>query len=275
MNVKDVKDVSTTRTSSTSSARSSAKSSNVDEDKEFTQALDEVKNTSEAQDKKAEEAKEADAKKTASTKANDKVETVIAKTEENVIDPNLIKAMQNQLLLNQNQNQIKNNNHEFSNYDDVFNSKDAFKISMKSLSKDDIKFLNKVVKEPQQVIQNFNNEKFNMNSLTATVTKEISGTNHTGFSKDLLNIIQKSYDAQKPVRVTIDDSSSVILKIDQQGKVSAQFLSNDMAVTQALKANLPALRDRFDDEGLPYNSLSYKDQSNQQQNNNKKEQGGK
>jgi flagellar hook-length control protein FliK len=65
-----------------------------------------------------------------------------------------------------------------------------------------------------------------------------------------------------------DGNSSVILKVDAEGKLTAEFISSDKAMESLLKNSIPQLRNKMDNEGIPYKDISYKDQS---QKNNRQE----
>ena len=88
----------------------------------------------------------------------------------------------------------------------------------------------------------------------------------TNFSKGVFNIVEYAFNSQKPIRVEMTENSSVILKIDKGGQLSAEFLSSDKAMEAMLKNNIPILRNKLDTEGVPYKDISYKDQPKEKQN---------
>ena len=51
-----------------------------------------------------------------------------------------------------------------------------------------------------------------------------------------------------------------------KGKVSAEFIPGDKAVEMYLRNNIDSLRQRFDDQNLPYNDLFYRQSNNGQKN---------
>lgn len=87
----------------------------------------------------------------------------------------------------------------------------------------------------------------------------------TNFSKGVFNIVEYAFNSQKPVRVEMTGNSSVILKIDKEGQLSAEFLSSDKAMEAMLKSNIPFLRNKLDSEGVPYKDIYYKDQPKDEQ----------
>ena len=87
----------------------------------------------------------------------------------------------------------------------------------------------------------------------------------TNFSKGVFNIVEYAFNSQKPVRVEMTGNSSVILKIDKEGQLSAEFLSSDKAMEAMLKSNIPFLKNKLDSEGVPYKDIYYKDQPKDEQ----------
>ncbi len=89
-------------------------------------------------------------------------------------------------------------------------------------------------------------------------------------TNQITELIQKAQNTQKPVRITFDNDVSVILKIDKHGKITAEFIPGSVEVENYLRANIPALRQRFDEQNLPYNDLLYRQNSRQNRNKNNK-----
>ncbi len=92
-------------------------------------------------------------------------------------------------------------------------------------------------------------------------------------TNQLTNLIEKAQNTQKPVRISFDNDVSVILKIDKHGKVTAEFIPGNIEVENYLRNNISSLKQRFDEQNLPYNDLLYR--QNNRQNRNKKERGEK
>lgn len=87
-------------------------------------------------------------------------------------------------------------------------------------------------------------------------------------TNQITTLIEKAQKTQKPVRITFDNNVSVILKIDKHGKVTAEFIPGSVEVENYLRNNISALRQKFDEQNLPYNDLFYR-QSGRQNNRNK------
>ena len=100
---------------------------------------------------------------------------------------------------------------------------------------------------------------------------EITTYKSANVSKALMNFVDNAFKTQKPVRLDFDNNVSVILKVDKQGKVSAEFIPGDKAVEAYLRNNIPFLKQRFDEQELSYNDLSYREHRQQKQKRNKGE----
>lgn len=127
------------------------------------------------------------------------------------------------------------------------------------LSKNDIENIKNLANNPDfsvniNQINGFNNITINYNE---------SGINYNAlnFSQNLSEAMQKAYKSKQPIRIQVEKDTSVILKIDKEGKVSANFISSDKAMEMLLRDHIYQLRDRLDKEGLPYKELSYNHQS--------------
>lgn len=90
-------------------------------------------------------------------------------------------------------------------------------------------------------------------------------------SKTLMSALENSYKNKQPVRIDFDNQISVIMKLDKDGKLIAQFMPNDKAAEEYLRNNLGHLKLRFDEQNIPYNELSYRQNKNQQNQKNNKE----
>lgn len=121
----------------------------------------------------------------------------------------------------------------------------------------DAKFFQNLVENNNQVSQD---SKATDMANQATL-KDVEGAHSAKVSKSLLNALKESQETNKSFRVDFDKDLSVILKVNRNGRISAEFLPGDAAVEQYLKSNIPLLKQKFNDEGLEYENLSYRDQS--------------
>lgn len=86
-------------------------------------------------------------------------------------------------------------------------------------------------------------------------------------SKTLVNLIEKSMQTQKPVRIDFDNNIAVIMKISKDGKISADFIPSNQEVERYLRNNIPLLVQRFEEQNLPYKELTYRQAKQNKQNN--------
>lgn len=139
--------------------------------------------------------------------------------------------------------------------------------SMKMSTDDAMFFVNLVKNEQFSVSQNqidANNSFVEIKSEATQAPIQVSAT--------LMNSLADAAKTNKPFRIDFDNNVAVIMKVDKQGKLSAEFIPGDAAVENYLKNNIPALQQSFSDKGLAYNDLSYRKQKQQQQQNNNNQQ---
>lgn len=109
-------------------------------------------------------------------------------------------------------------------------------------------------------------------SIIQTQISQTSASQKTvEITNQLTELIQKAQSSQKPVRISFDNDVSVILKIDKHGKVTAEFIPGSVEVENYLRNNISSLRQKFDEQNLPYNDLFYRqsERQNKRQNQNK------
>lgn len=160
-------------------------------------------------------------------------------------------------------------NDPVSLFDDL---KSSFNYNTFTIDKDDAQFFSDMVNQTG---------KFSVSAQQGTSTSVIQLDSTTdvktyksaNVSKTLINMVDEAYNTQKPVRIDFDNNIAVILKVDKDGKIKAQFIPGDKAVEAYLKENIASLRQSFDEQNLPYNELSYKQSRQQQQQNKQKNKG--
>ncbi len=76
-------------------------------------------------------------------------------------------------------------------------------------------------------------------------------------SEKLAKLIEKGYKTGKPIRVDLDDKSSIVLKI-KNGRVSAEFMSTDRTIALYMRQGLEELRSRLESKNLPVDTLEYR-----------------
>ena len=130
-------------------------------------------------------------------------------------------------------------------------------------------FVNLTQNAQYNTVQNPNGQ---FESLIQTEIIQNTVTNKTvEATNKLTELIEKAQNTQKPVRISFDNDVSVILKIDKHGKLTAEFIPGSLEVENYLRNNIAALRQKFDEQNLPYNDLLYR--QNNRQNRKNKEKG--
>lgn len=89
-------------------------------------------------------------------------------------------------------------------------------------------------------------------------------------SKTLADMLAKSMEDNKPIRINFDNDISVIIKVSKNGKISADFLPSSQVAEAYLKENLPILKQKFDDNNIDYEELNHRKQEQQDDRNNRK-----
>ena len=168
---------------------------------------------------------------------------------------------------------------KFRNIDDIrlsvnsrelFEMNDGYRVNIDSLSGDDIEFFKLCSEKNEITINDINSKNSQVNFMNLDNANQVSYKSFN-FSKGLFNLIEYSFKKQKPIRLDFRGNSSVILKVNNQGRLSAEFISNDTAMEYILRSSLPNLKNKLDSEGIPYEKIVYRD--NQEKNN--KNKGGK
>ena len=79
--------------------------------------------------------------------------------------------------------------------------------------------------------------------------KEITAT------QGLMKMLSSSYETKKPIRLDFDENVTVILKLDNKGKIQVPFIPATPDVESYLKQNIPSLKQIFDNENINYSYL--------------------
>ena len=122
-----------------------------------------------------------------------------------------------------------------------------------AMNKNDVEFFANLVE----------NGSVDMNSVT-------NSQKSSQVSKTLADMLAKSIEDNKPIRINFDNDISVIIKINKNGKISADFLPSSQVAEAYLKENLPILKQRFDDNNIDYEELNHRKQEQQDDRNNRK-----
>ena len=121
-----------------------------------------------------------------------------------------------------------------------------------AMSKNDVDFFAKLVENGQ-------------NGISTKETAEASQV-----SKTLADMLAKSMNDNKPIRINFDNDISVIIKVSKDGKISADFLPSSQIAEAYLKENLPLLRQKFEDNNIDYEELNHREQKQNEKDENQK-----
>lgn len=83
-------------------------------------------------------------------------------------------------------------------------------------------------------------------------------------TQSLLNLLKTSYDSKKAIRLDFDSDVTVVLKLDNKGKIQAHFIPGTKECEMYLKNNIPSLKQTFDEQGINYSYLGYSNSRNRQ-----------
>lgn len=91
-------------------------------------------------------------------------------------------------------------------------------------------------------------------------------------SQTLINALSNSVKTGQAVRIDFGNDVAVVMRVNRDGSIMANFIPGDKAVEEYLKNNIGFLKQRFDEEDIPYSQLSYsqhqqQERKNQQENN--------
>lgn len=141
-----------------------------------------------------------------------------------------------------------------------------------SMSLEDAMFFINLTKEGQFSVETAPNGEI-QSVVQIEVAQNTASKKAVEVTNQITTLIEKAQKTQKPVRITFDNNVSVILKIDKHGKVTAEFIPGSVEVENYLRNNISALRQKFDEQNLPYNDLFYRQNGRQNNRNKDKDKG--
>ena len=270
MNVSTASAAATASTSDVSSTQSQSKTSKTKStDKSFE---DEMKTASDTdKDNKVEASK--DDKKTSSDKKTEKDSTKEAnklsqelQNSDDIVSDDLLKGGINftdfkyhnegQSILSQNIQNLINTKDLMS----TINSASTFDYDVINMSDSDANFFANLVQNTDMSMKSIATQ---VNDAMANGTEGVQKS--VQVSSVLMDKLSESMKTNQPFRIDFDKDVSVILKVNKDGSLAANFIPGDKAVEQYLRNNISSLRQRFDDQNLPYSELSYSNSRQQQQ----------
>lgn len=269
MNVSTSSAAATASTSDVSSTQSQSKSSKTQStDKSFE---DEMKTTSDTEKDNKVEASNDD-KKTSNDKKSEKDSAKEAnklskelQNPDDIVSDDLLKGGINftdfkyhnegQSILSQNiQNLI-----DTKDLMTTINSASTFDYDVINMSDSDANFFANLVQNTDMSMKSIASQ---INDTMASGTEGIQ--KNVQVSSVLMDKLSESMKTNQPFRIDFDKDVSVILKVNRDGSLAANFIPGDKAVEQYLRNNISFLRQRFDEQNLPYSELNYSQSRNQQ-----------
>lgn len=271
MNVSTSSAAATASTSDVSSTQSQSKSSKTKStDKSFE---DEMKTTSETDkdnkvDASKDDKKTSDDKKTEkdSTKEANKLSQELQKNSDSIVSDELLKGGINFTDFkyhNEGQSILSQNIQDLINTKDLMttiNSASTFDYDVINMSDSDANFFANLVQNTDMSMKSIASQ---INDAMANGTEGIQ--KNVQVSSVLMDKLSESMKTNQPFRIDFDKDVSVILKVNKDGSLAANFIPGDKAVEQYLRNNISSLRQRFDEQNLPYSELSYSNSRQQQQ----------
>lgn len=136
-----------------------------------------------------------------------------------------------------------------------------------SMDENDAMFFTDLVKNTDMSIQSIASNLQQLSEVSVQAAEKTAKVSST-----MMNLLAESVQTNKPFRIDFDKDISVIIKVNRDGSIMANFIPGDKAVEEYLKNNIGFLKQRFDEENLSYSQLSYsKHKQQEQQKQNKKE----
>lgn len=103
------------------------------------------------------------------------------------------------------------------------------------------------------------------NQANFTEIKAEASSKTVQVSQAMLDALNESAKSGKSFRIDFDKDVSVIMRVDKDGALSANFIPGTAAVESYLKNNIAALRQTFEDKNIAYNELTYSDRRKDEQ----------
>ncbi len=137
-----------------------------------------------------------------------------------------------------------------------------------NMDNQDITFYLNLVDNQQMTAQGNTINGINQNNNAFTDIKAEATQKTVQVSATLMDALNESIKTNKPFRIDFDSDVAVIMKVDKNGVLSANFIPGSAAVENYLKNNIETLKQSFNEQNLPYNELSYSNRQKQNQNEN-------
>ena len=270
MNVSTAAAAATASTSDVSSTQSQSKASSSSKTSE--KSFDEEMKSVSSAEEKEETSKTTEENKTSNDKKADSKDDSIknnqhSKEADDIVPQDALTGGVNftdYKYHNEGQSLLTQNIQSLSNTKDLMatvNSASNFDYDVINMSDSDANFFANLVQNTDMSMKSISDSvnQSLMNGNTENVQKNIQ------VSSVLMEKLSESMKTSQPFRIDFDKDVSVIIKVNKDGSLAANFIPGDKAVEQYLRNNISSLRQRFDEQNLPYSELSYSNQNRQQQ----------
>ncbi len=267
-------DVNTATAVSASTASTPAKSTNSTAKTSEKSFDEEMKTVSKNEDSKSQAKDEKSTEKTSDKKAENNQSQKIntdKKESEEFISSDIYQGevdFTDFKYHNESQHLLSMNIQDLLNTKDLMatvNSAEPFDYDVINMSDNDANFFANLVQ----------NTDMSMKSISAqindAVNKQSGVQQSVQVSSVLMEKLAESMKTNQPFRIDFDKDVSVIIKVNKDGSLSANFIPGDKAVEQYLRNNIDSLKQRFDEENLSYSELTYSNSREGKQQRRKKE----
>lgn len=155
------------------------------------------------------------------------------------------------------------------NIQDLLNTKDLMN-TVNSATTVDYDVINMSDSDANFFVNLVQNTDMSMQSIAANISDQMAEgaqniQKNVQVSSVLMDKLAESMKTNQPFRIDFDKDVSVIIKVNKDGSLAANFIPGDKAVEQYLRNNIASLRQRFDEQDLSYTQLSYSNSRQQQQ----------
>lgn len=251
-------DVSSTQSKSKTSSTSKTTEKSFDEEMKTASEKEEVKDTSETKDDK--KTSEKDTNKEANKLSKD------LQNPDDIVPDDIYKGGINftdykyhnegQSILSQNIQNLLNTKDLMS----TINSASTIDYDVINMSDSDANFFANLVQNTDMSMKSIASQ-----ISDAMVNNAENVQKNVQVSSVLMDKLSESMKTNQPFRIDFDKDVSVIIKVNKDGSLAANFIPGDKAVEQYLRNNISFLRQRFDEQNLPYSELNYSNSRRQQQ----------
>lgn len=155
------------------------------------------------------------------------------------------------------------------NIQDLLNTKDLMN-TVNSATTVDYDVINMSDSDANFFANLVQNTDMSMQSIAANISDQMAEgaqniQKNVQVSSVLMDKLAESMKTNQPFRIDFDKDVSVIIKVNKDGSLAANFIPGDKVVEQYLRNNIASLRQRFDEQDLSYTQLSYSNSRQQQQ----------